>query len=73
MHTVQFPASFLRDVVCSDGNVHLVNGTNRSGGVEVCYNNSYGSVCDTDWDIINAGVVCRQLGFTFSSKNCMRL
>ena len=45
-----------------------MNGTDRTGRVEVCYSNSYGSVCDNGWDIINAGVVCRQLGFKFSSE-----
>lgn len=55
-------------VVCSDGDVQLTNGTDRTGRVEICSNNSYGSVCDTGWGIINAGVVCRQLGFRFSSK-----
>jgi len=39
-----------------------------SGRVEVCYNDSYGSVCDNGWGIINAGVVCRKLGFPFSSE-----
>ena len=55
--------------VCSDGDVRLMDGNSNSGRVEICYNNSYSSVCDHEWDIINAGVVCRQLGFSFSSKN----
>lgn len=53
---------------CSDGDVRLTGGNSSSGTVELCQDNSYGSVCDHGWDIINAGVVCGQLGFSFSSK-----
>uniref|UniRef100_A0A669CHM5 Deleted in malignant brain tumors 1 protein-like n=1 Tax=Oreochromis niloticus TaxID=8128 RepID=A0A669CHM5_ORENI len=49
-------------VICSGVPVRLSGSTLCSGRVEIFYNNTWGTVCDDNWDMNDTEVVCRELG-----------
>ena len=55
------------DPECNETDIRLVDGPAANiGRVEICLNGVWGSVCDDGWDVRDAQVVCRQLGYVAS-------
>lgn len=57
---------------CIEGGVRLVDASGSvsplQGRVEVCQNNTWGTICDNGWDANEATVICRQLGLSTAGK-----
>lgn len=56
--------TYVKSYPFSEGDIRLIGGSSSSEGtVLVFHDNKWGSICDHNWDIRDAHVVCRQLGY----------
>ena len=56
---------------CSnEGEIRLRGGTEKEGRVEMCLNNTWGTLCSSSWSDTEAAVACQQLGHASNCKTC---
>ena len=59
---------------CVTGDVRLQDGPNvREGRLEVCINNAWGTVCNVQFGVREAAVVCTQMNFSDEGMHCILL
>ena len=59
--------------ICDDGDIRLSSGaTLMEGRVEICFNETWGTVCDNLWSSNDATVVCQELGYSRFGRQKLR-
>lgn len=49
---------------CSEGSLRLTGGSALVGRLEICINNAWGTICETQFESSELNVACSQLGGT---------
>ena len=61
---------------CSDGDIRMTNGIvtrerdtyYMAGGLQICVNKQWATVCQRRWGDVDARVACRQLGLNYAGS-----
>lgn len=54
---------------CTNGDLRINGTSTLAGRLEVCYNNTWGTVCSDGYGPQEAVVACRQMGFSDAGIN----
>lgn len=66
---LNFLPLFIQFAGCSEGAVRLVGGAdNTEGRVEICFSDTWGTVCNQMWNITDASIVCLQLQLNYTGR-----
>ena len=74
---VSFSACLVTTVqACGDEDIRMTNQTvtrerdtfYTAGGLQICVNNKWATVCQRGWDDVNTRVACRQLGLDYAGS-----
>ena len=56
-------------MICNNTEIRLAGGSDQyEGRVEICFNETWGTICDGSWSTNDANVACRQLGYAATGK-----
>ena len=67
-----FGCPAVNNFTCTDGEIKLIGGdADYEGTIQMCLNNTFGTICDDRFNSLAAGVVCSSLGYPRQGKRAV--